>query len=58
MKPEFMLINWSKGAVAGCGSETECREQLQKCCRGTAGPSDTYLLAEVKVMSELRRVES
>lgn len=58
MKPEFMLINWSKGTVVGCGTATECREQMVKCSRGTAGPNDTYLLTEVKVLSEMKRVES
>jgi hypothetical protein len=57
-KPEFMLINWSKGNIAGCGTEDECREQLTKCAKGSVGPNDAYIIAEVKVLSELKRVES
>jgi hypothetical protein len=57
-KPEFMLLNWSKGSIAGCGTEEECRAQLKKCSSGEVGPDDAYILAEVKVLSEMKRVES
>jgi hypothetical protein len=58
LKPEFMLINWSSGAVAGSGTEKECRDQLGKCLRGEVGPRDTYIIAKVLVLSEMKRVES
>jgi hypothetical protein len=58
MKPEFMLIDWSRGSVVGCGSEDECREQLKKTQRNSDHFNNTYLLCEVKVMSEMKRVES
>jgi hypothetical protein len=54
-----MLINWTTGSVVGCGTEEECREQLEKCCIiGTApGPHDRYIIAKVKVLSQMQRVE-
>jgi hypothetical protein len=57
MKPEFILINWSNGSVWGTGTEAECREQLNKCPSGTH-LHDTFIIAEVKVLSETKRVES
>lgn len=57
MKPRWLIVNWTKGSVSGiAGTEEEARSQLKKCVNGT--PNDTYLLAEVKVLSELKRVES
>lgn len=53
MKPEFILINWSKGEVIGWGTEAECRAQLEK-----ATSADSYLLAEVRVLSRMLRTES
>jgi hypothetical protein len=58
MKPEFILIDWSRGSVVGVGSEAECREQLTKAKRHNDHFSNTYLICEVKVMSEMKRVES
>jgi hypothetical protein len=58
MKPEFMLIDWSRGSVAGCGSEAECREQLEKACRNKDHTLNAFALCEVKVLSEMKRVES
>jgi hypothetical protein len=58
MKPEFILIDWSRGSVVGVGTEAECREQLTKGGRNTDHLNNTYLLCEVKVMSEMKRVES
>lgn len=56
MKHEFVLIDWSRGSVVGAGTEAECREQLTK--RNSLYRNNTYLIAEVKVMSEMKRVES
>jgi hypothetical protein len=58
MKPEFILIDWSRGSVVGVGSEDECREQLKKAQRNIDHFNNTYLVCEVKVMSEMKRVES
>ena len=54
-KPEFMLLNWSKGEISGCGTEEECREQLKKCASGS---DDSYIIAEVRVLSEMKRIET
>jgi hypothetical protein len=58
MKPEFIVIDWSRGNVVGVGTEDECREQLKKAQRNTDYFNNTYLICEVKVMSEMKRVES
>jgi hypothetical protein len=58
MKPEFILIDWSRGSVVGVGTEDECRDQMTKAGRNTDNHNHTYLIAAVKVMSEMRRVES
>jgi hypothetical protein len=58
MKPEFMLINWSRGSVSGCGTEDECREQMGKALRNNERANDTYAICEVKTLSEMKRVES
>lgn len=58
MKPEFVLLDWSKGAVVGVGTEAECREQLAKAARNATNFNNTYLLAKVEVLSEMKRVES
>jgi hypothetical protein len=58
MKPEWMLINWSRGSVAGCGTEEECREQLAKVLRNNDHTQSAFVLAEVKVLSEMKRIES
>lgn len=59
MKPGFLVINWSKGAVSGVTeTEEEARDQLKKCLRNGDLANDSYILAEVKVLSEMRRVES
>jgi hypothetical protein len=44
--------------VVGVGTEAECREQLKKAQRNNDHFNNTYLIAEVKVMSEMKRVES
>jgi hypothetical protein len=58
MKPEWMLIDWSRGSVAGCGTEEECRVQLEKASRNKDNMMNAFVLAEVKVLSEMKRVES
>lgn len=58
-KPEYILLNFSTGRLVGCGPEDECRTQLKKVNDGSsAGEADTYILAEVKVLSEMKRVET
>lgn len=57
-KPEYLLINWSKGSVVGCGTEAECSKQLEKCIKGDVGPDDAYILAAVELLSEMKRVET
>jgi hypothetical protein len=58
-RPEFVLINWSSGSVVGCGDEEECRSQLEKVTEGTSvAKGDTFAIAEVKVLSELKRIET
>lgn len=57
MKPEFILINWYRGAVVGEGTEDECRAQLEKISNGP-GRNDAYVIAEVKVRSQMKRIES
>jgi hypothetical protein len=59
IKPKFMLINWSRGAVVGTSDdEAECRKQLGK-ATASSGDSfrDTYVITEVKVLSQYERVE-
>lgn len=59
MDPKFVVINWSKGSVvAAVETESEARDQLKKACRNGEHYLDTYLLAEVRVHSEMKRVES
>jgi hypothetical protein len=58
MKPEFILVDWSRGSCVGVGSEAECREQMKKAQRHNDHSNNTYLICEVKVMSEMKRVES
>jgi hypothetical protein len=58
MKPEWMLINWSRGSVAGCGTEAECRDQMAKALRNNDNTQSAFILAEVKVLSEMKRIES
>jgi hypothetical protein len=55
---KYLVVNWSKGTVAGCSeTEEEARAALKKCCGGSHH-LDTYIIAEVKVLSEMKRVES
>jgi hypothetical protein len=58
MKPEFVLIDWSRGSVVGLGTEAECREQLTKAASNNDNYRDVFLVCEVKTMSEMQRVES
>jgi hypothetical protein len=58
MKPEFILIDWSRGSMVGCGTEEECREQMVKATRNETHSRNAYLIAEVKVLSEMKRIES
>lgn len=57
MKPEFILIDWSRGSMVGCGTEEECRAQLKKASDNPENFKHAYLIAEVKVLSEMQRVE-
>jgi hypothetical protein len=58
LKPNFLLVNWSNGSVLGVAdTETEAREQLAKSSKGERY-LDTYIIAEVRVLSEMKRVES
>lgn len=56
MKPEFILINWYRGAIVGAGTEDECRAQLEKISNGPG--NNAYVIAEVKVRSQMKRIES
>lgn len=58
MKPEFVLIDWSRGSVVGCGTEKECREQLTKVSRNNEFKDSTFLVCEVKTLSAMKRIES
>lgn len=58
MKPAFMLINWSRGSVSGCGTEAECREQMAKCLRNNETAQHAFAICEVKVLSEMKRIET
>lgn len=59
MKPEFVLINWHTGSSYGIGSEDECRAQLEKILKGESTVSNhTFIIAEVKVRSQMKRIES
>jgi len=51
-KPDFILINRSDGRLVGFGSEEECRAQLSK-----TNDYRTYIIAEVKTVSTMQRVE-
>ena len=59
MKPEFILINWHTDALVGYGSEAECRLQLEKISKGSSTVGNhTFIIAEVKVWSRMKRIES
>lgn len=58
MRPDFMLIDWTRGSVVGVGSEVECREQLEKIVRNKDHTLRAFAICEVKVLSEMKRVES
>jgi hypothetical protein len=58
-RPEFVLINLNSGSVVGRGNEQECRQQLKKITEGpSVAKGDTFAIAEVKVLSELKRIET
>lgn len=58
MKPKFLLVNWSRGEVVGTAdTEKEVRSQLEKASLNSERFRDSFLIAEVKVLSEMRRVE-
>lgn len=58
-RPSFVLINLKEGSLVGVGTEEDCRTQLKEISDGSsAAKGDPYLLAEVKVLSEMKRVET
>ncbi len=58
MQPKFIVINYSIGSLVGVvETEAEARDQLKKCCKGDHY-NDTYLIAEVRVHSTVKRVET
>lgn len=57
LKPEFILIDYTRGALVGIGTEDECHSQLKKCLAGERS-MNSYIIAEVKVLSKMERIES
>jgi hypothetical protein len=54
-KPGHLLINWDTGKVVGSGDKDEVREQLKKLIDAS---DDAFIIAEVKMLSAMRRIES
>lgn len=58
MKPKFILLNWSRGCIFGLAEdEAAIREKLEKCANNAENACDTFLIAEVKAVSSIQRVE-